>query len=82
MAFRYVELKQEINYFKLSDKMLNKNTYFQTDPLVARKFIVAPCPYSLIVSDFINTYCPENKGIREDGAAVIPATKGFFKNKD
>ena len=61
--------------------MLNKNTYFQTDPLVARKFIVAPCPYSLIVEDFINMYYPENKEIREAGVAVIPATKGALENK-
>ncbi|MCL2651536.1 MAG: hypothetical protein FWD60_11005 [Candidatus Azobacteroides sp.] len=56
--------------------MLNKNTYFQADPLVARVFIVASCPYSLIPKDFINKYCPENKGIREESVAVVPATKG------
>ena len=61
--------------------MLNKNTYFQTDPLVAREFIVAPCPYSLIVEDFINMYYPENKGRREEGVGVVQATKGDLENK-
>jgi len=61
--------------------MLNKNTYFQTDPLVAREFIVASFPYSLIPKDFINIYYPENEGIREEVAGVMPATKGALENK-
>ncbi|MCL2651538.1 MAG: hypothetical protein FWD60_11015 [Candidatus Azobacteroides sp.] len=61
--------------------MLNKNTYFQTDPLVAQKFIAAPFPYSLIPKDFINMYYPDNKGIREEAAGVVQATKGALENK-
>ena len=61
--------------------MLNKNAYFQTLPLVDREFIVSPFPYSLIPNDFINTYYLENKGIREDGAGVMPAIKRALENK-
>jgi len=40
--------------------MLNKNAYFQTLPLVAQGFIVAPCPYSGVVS--ATKRALENKG--------------------
>ena len=70
--------KYENGYYA---RMLNKNTYFQTDPLVAQKFIAAPFPYSHIPKDFMSMYYPENKEIREDVVCVILATKGDLENK-